>query len=99
MRRSLEYREAGRASELAREADDARFGVLPARTEPGEEIGGGIPLDRRPVPAENAVTRWLAALCSGQERRQGGGGWRGGERWGVERRFRQLGLYAAYALV
>jgi Glycosyl transferases group 1 len=25
--------------------------------------GGGIPVDRRPAPAQNPVTRWLSALC------------------------------------
>jgi Macrocin-O-methyltransferase (TylF) len=43
-----------------------------------------MPLDPRSVLVETPVTRWLSALC------------RGG-RWCRERRFRQLGLYAAYA--
>ena len=51
--------------------------------------GGGIPLDRRPAPAENPATRWLSALCRGEGAAAGGWGCR-------ERRFRQLGL-TAYA--
>ena len=54
---------------------------------------GEIPLDRRPAPAENHVTRWFSALCR-TEGRNGDGGW--GCR---ERRFRQLGLCTAYAPV
>ena len=32
-----------------------------------------IPLDRRPVLAENPVTRWLPALCAGQRAKAEGG--------------------------
>ena len=42
---------------------------------------GGTPLDRRPAPAENPVTRWWSARRRGGERRRGG----------RERRFRQPG--------
>src|SRR5688572_27418904 len=33
-----------------------------------KSVGRGIPLDRRPAPAENPVTRWLSALCPGGKR-------------------------------
>jgi len=37
-------------------------------------LGGGIPLDRRPVLAENPVTLWLCALCRGPGAAAGGRG-------------------------
>jgi hypothetical protein len=38
----------------------------------GRRLGRGIPLDRRPAPAENPVTRWSSALGPGGRAAAGG---------------------------